>query len=624
MVNTTSWLNLSTWFNYINQDLDSVHNSADEIVNINDRKLETYLWEKIPVNNFSKKEIEDYIGWLSSQQKRWMLNNWTWFSTDWIVAYLNNWDSWKNPFASWTWMFEKKWNVDIDDITNSNSWMNKWIRTWLGLLWWEGVWIALDKRWQHIYNRATPQAKDDVSKIISNKNKEPLMDSIDKRIAYYSKKIKDLKSKWWNEEEISKLERAYNQLVKQKKSRTTEQQQTIRDFVREEWYAWSNMNIATDINLDKDTMWITDIEEKMAMSDAEFSKADILKSLTREDFWVSESVWEKEYKPIIDAEIEFYTDKWNVNMLELHDWKNELDNEFEYSDLWERIQSAKNNIKSRTQDKISEKIKKQLDKEYPWQWMSEKVTKYWELKKAWEEFKKRWWAEITKKPSSKNRLKPTTIENETRWLQRKFGNRIERLWKLRPTKIWSYVKWNKKLMALIWLWAVVLKNPVAQAWLTALEVAWDVDMAREWWDFIEDYRKFAPIVQRIHARYADKDTRIWGEFAWMTEEEKEKKYPTEEVLKDLQWLSDNWYEEFLETYLQYEMPDFLWWKSIKLADFDDLWDYVWWRLKNTWEKDAFQNLVENGGKIPEKTPWEELKANMRKLEEEKTNRMKSK
>ena len=577
------WLNFSEWFTYKNQDLDSVHNSADDIKEINRTKVGNYIWNKISTGTLSDSDIKNRTDSMNMQQIKWFnekakTNE---YDLNTLYAYIDHWDERKDPYAAWTWMFEKKWTViNADWTTDSNNWMNKWLRAWLDLLWWEGVWLALEKRWQHIYNRATPQAKDDVSKIISNKNKEPLMDSIDERIAYYSKKIKDLKSKWWNEEEISKLERAYNQLVKQKKSRTTEQKQTIRDFVREEWYAWSNMDIATDINLDKDTMWITDIEEKMAMSDAEFSKADILKSLTREDFWVSESVWEKEYKPIIDAEIEFYTDKWNVNMLELHDWKNELDNEFEYSDLWERIQSAKNNIKSRTQDKISEKIKTQLDKEYPWQWMSEKVTKYWELKNAWEEFKKRWWAEITKKPSSKNRLKPTTIENETRWLQRKVGKRIERLWKLRPTKIWSYIKWNKKLMALIWLWAVVLKNPVAQASLTALEIAWDVDMAKEWWDFIEDYRKFAPIVQRIHARFDDKDTRLWWEFAWMTEEEKEKKYPLEEVKKDIQWLSDNWYEDFVTTYLQYEMPDLLWWGTLELADFDDLWDYVWWRLKN--------------------------------------------
>lgn len=622
MANTTSWLNLWTWFSYINQNLDNVHNSADEIVNINDRKLETYLWEKIPVNNFSKKEIEDYVGWLSSKQKRWVLNNWTWFSTDWIVAYINNWDSWKNPFASWTWMFEKKWTVINPDWTVSEDWrINKLLKTLGYAAWWDVSFWLMEKAWKAIYNSATPQAKDDMLKVITNKNKEPLIDSINKRIAYYSNKIKDLKSKWWSEEEIAKLEKAYNQLVKQKKARTTTPDKTIRDFVSEEWYTSDDIGIAKESQLDKDTLWITDIEEKMAMSDAEFSRADILKSLTREDFWVSESVWEKEYKPIIDAEIEFYTDKWNVNMLELHDWKNEIDKEFEYSDLWERIQSAKNNIKSRTQDKISDKIKAQLDLEYPWQWMSEKVTKYWMYKATQDEFLKRWTKQATKPTKIPTSFKEllSEITKSKQWAKRKIWKIMEYVWKIRPTGIKNYLLKNKKLMALIWLWAVVLKNPVAQAGLTALEVAWDADMANEAWNFVEEYRKFAPIVQRISARLSSEpDTRIWWEFAWMTEEEKEKKYPLEEVKKDLEWLSDNWYEDFFDTYF--------WWNFWLFTDngLDDAWDYFWWRLKNTWEKDTFQNFVENRGKIPEKTPWEELKANMRKLEEEKANRMKSK
>ena len=573
-----SWLDLAAWFKYINQDLDNVHNSPDEIKEINRKKAEWYIWEPISTKEISDKEIDAYIDWLTDRQAKWLTDKAQTdeYDINTLFAYINNWDSWKDPYAEWTGMYEKKWASLANDVSNSTA--AKWIGWWAL---WELWWYWIEKFWKRLYNSVTPYAKDDVPTLVSNANAKPLMDKIDSEIARIWEEIETLKAKWWSEEEIQKLQNAYDQLLKQKNSRSTEPKQTIRDFVREEWYAWSNMNITKDLDLDKDTLWITDIEEKMAMSNERFKKSDILSSLTREDFWVSEAAWEKEYKPIIDEYIEFYSNKWDDTLLSLQEWKNEIWKTFDYNEMGEKISSTKNNIKSRVQDKIWDTIKNQLETEYPWQWMSEKVTKYWKLKEAGDEFIKRWSKEVTKVPSKTSKAKKWYKRIELNdWQKRTLGGWMERIWKLRPTGIWNYVKGNKKLMALIWLWSVVLKNPVAQAGLTALEVAWDVDMANDAWNFIDDYRKFAPKVQRIHARFSDGDTRIWWEFAWMSEEEKEKAYSTEEVLKDLQWLSDNWYEDFLDTYFQYNMPDFLWWKSLKLADFDDLWDYVWWRLKN--------------------------------------------
>lgn len=578
----TGLLNLSKWFRYIDQDLENVHNSADDIRDINHTKMENALWVSISTKQPSDKEINKYIDWLGVKDLEIFNNLWSqWYSFNDAVAYMENKNKFKNPLAQWTWLFEKKEPSLVSEVSNSS--IAKWIGGWTL---WELWWYWLEKYWKNLYNKVTPLSKDDVPTVISNKNAKPLMDKIDSEIARIWKDIETLKANWWSEEEITKLENAYNQLIKQKNSRSTEPKQTIRDFVREEWYAWSNMNMATDLDLDKDTLWITDIEEKMAMSDAKFKKSDILSSLTREDFWVSEAAWEKEYKPIIDEYIEFYSDKWDDTLLNLQEWKNEIWKTFDYNEMWEKISSTKNNIKSRVQDKIWDTIKWQLDKEYPWQWMSEKVGRYWQLKEAWDEFTKRWTKEITKMPTKSKSKKWYQRIELSNWQKRTLGSWMERIWKLRPTGIWNYVKWNKKLMALIWLWSVVLKNPVAQAGLTALDIAWDVDIAESSSNLVSDIRKFAPVVQRIHARFDDSDTRIWWEFAWMSEEEKEKKYPTEEVIKDLQWLSDNWYEDFLDTYLQYNMPESLWWKSIKLADFDDLWDYVWWRLKNEDEKES--------------------------------------
>lgn len=599
MVNTTSWFNLWTWFKYINQDLNNVHNSADEVKKINKEKAETYIWLPIDNKELSDEEIDKYIDSLTPQQVSRFLEKVKSdeYDNNTLFAYIDNWDSWKNPFASWTWMFEKKKTLSISN-SSGDILSNPVVKTLWKLAWWDVWFLWLEARWKHIYNRATPWVKEDAPVIVSNNTAEPLMDKIDERIASYSKKIKDLKAKWWNEEEIAKLERAYNQLMKQKNSRTTTPQQTMQDFVREEWYKGDNEKIASDLNLDKNSLWITDIEEKMAMSDAKFSRVDILKSLTREDFGVSESVWEKEYKPIIDADIKYYSNKWEENLLELHDWKNQIDNEYEYNALNEKVVSPKNNIRSRTQDKISDKIKAQLDSEYPWQWMPEKVTKYWKLKTAEKEFTKRLWKDVSKVSKSKNRLNPKVIEENTRWTQRWIGSIMEKIWKLRPTSIKNYLLKNKKLLALVWVLWTLTKNPAVQAWLTILEVVWDVDMAREWWNFIDDYRKFAPVTQRIIARLSSEpDTRIWWEFAWMTEEEKEKKYPLEEVKKDLEWLADNWYEDFYDTYF--------WWMGIDNG-LDDRWDYFWWRLKNTKEKPKPFEDIKRQQAIEEykrKNPW---------------------
>lgn len=586
--NKSDSLNFSKWFTYNNQDLDNVHSSAEEIKTLNDEKVSNFLWQSIPTKEMTDKEIEDFTKWLSNQQLSWINKNQDKFSTNAMVEYINNWDTWKNPFAEWTWMFEAK-NSSILGW-NWYEKLGKWTLIWV---WWELWWRWLENLWKWIYNWATPNAKDDADKIVNNKTAKRIMTSIDSEISRIWWEIERLKANGWSEEEIAKLERAYNQLLKQKESRTTGKQQLTRDLAREKWYVGSDLNIASQAKIDKDELWITDIEEKMAMSNAKFKKSDILSSLTREDFWVSEAAWEKEYKPVIDEYIKFYSDKWDDTLLTLQEWKNEIWKTFEYNERWEKISSTKNNIKSRVQDKISEVQKTQLEKEYPWQWMSEKINEYGKLKTVEDEFKTRWGNKISKeKTLPKTQLEIVSkVERWTKWWQRKVGKFIENIWKFRPTKIvgklLDLVGKNKKLAAIIWIWAAVFNNPVVKAWLVWLDIAWDVEIANESKKLVDEYRKFAPVVQRIHARFDDEDTRIWWEFAWMSEEEKEKKYPISDVLKDIQWLDDNWYEDFLTTYMQYEMPDFLWWKSIKIADFDELWDYVWWRLKNEEDEDSF-------------------------------------
>lgn len=106
----SGWLDFSKWFKYQSQDLSNVHNSADDVRSINDKKLGSYLWIDISNEEMTDNEIHTFWESLDSNQEKRVnsrLDDGT-YTNQFIKNYVNNWDRRNDPFASWNWMYEEK------------------------------------------------------------------------------------------------------------------------------------------------------------------------------------------------------------------------------------------------------------------------------------------------------------------------------------------------------------------------------------------------------------------------------------------------------------------------------------------------------------------------------------
>lgn len=600
----SGWLDFSKWFTYKNQDLDSVHSSADEIRSLNRKRMEQYLWMEISKEEPSAEYVRDYAKSLTWERAK-IADNLAsqWYDFNESVAYLDNYERLRfaNPMGTWLEIFQKK----PVPFTESETWdtIKPWAEVWWTLLWLEWVWKWLETSWKKQYEKYVRPTQMDVNRMYKDAWNVWVYDDVTKKLEEQEKLIENMKSNWASPEEIAKEQEVYDTMKESRERYNNDKRKTTVDVANEKWIAWTELEMAEQAYRKRRTEWITEVEPKMVRSNARFNPVtDVLDTLWESDFNVTRELREKEYKPYLEELKEFYANEWEMSLRDLQEWRNKIDASRKFTETGEEVKNVASNVNDHIDRKLWEIIWDTLEKEYPWQWLREKVKDYWLMKEFEKAHAKRATSQLTKAAEKT----PMDLKKRVKWTFAKiydkifWTNDISRQtkvwqfkqwlwWLIRPSKnvsrLWNYVKGNKKLMTLIWVWATVFNNPVAKWWLIALEAAWDVETAKDMGNFIERYRMYAPVVQRIHSRFADEDTRIWWEFAWMTEEEKEKKYPTEEVIKDLQWLSDNWYEDFVETYLQYEMPDILWWKTLKLADFDELWDYVWWRLKNVEEED---------------------------------------
>lgn len=106
----STWLDFSKGFTYQNQNLDTVHTSAEDSKNLNHQKMEKYLWITIPTDKSSKDDIKKYIETLDTSNRdifRHLIVD-EWYSYNDAVAYMWEKDRFKNPLADGTWIFEEK------------------------------------------------------------------------------------------------------------------------------------------------------------------------------------------------------------------------------------------------------------------------------------------------------------------------------------------------------------------------------------------------------------------------------------------------------------------------------------------------------------------------------------
>lgn len=131
----SSGLNFSKWFTYQDQNLNDVHNSADEVEKMCHDRMEKFLWKKISTRKVSNEEISTYIKWLDSKQKKIFTSLYDdGCSFNDAVAYMDayntNPDLFKDPVAPWVWKFEEApstWQSiaqwPIDTLTRPVRWM---------------------------------------------------------------------------------------------------------------------------------------------------------------------------------------------------------------------------------------------------------------------------------------------------------------------------------------------------------------------------------------------------------------------------------------------------------------------------------------------------------------------
>jgi len=131
----SSGLNFSKWFTYQDQNLNDVHNSADEVEKMCHDRMEKFLWKKISTRKVSNEEISTYIKWLDSKQKKIFTSLYDdGCSFNDAVAYMDayntNPDLFKDPVAPWVWKFEEApstWQSiaqwPIDTLTRPIRWM---------------------------------------------------------------------------------------------------------------------------------------------------------------------------------------------------------------------------------------------------------------------------------------------------------------------------------------------------------------------------------------------------------------------------------------------------------------------------------------------------------------------
>jgi len=418
------WLDFSKWFEYQNTDLNSIHNSPKEIKNLNDEKVAKFLWEDLSTYKLNDKEMDEFIDWLSLEQTNVasnLINQG--FSNEAMVAYINNWDTWADPFAQWTWMFEKK--TDIKE-----TWTNRepyawgiWLPT--SIFWWlELWWMELEKMGESKLRKYIRPTPNDVKKMYKDPWNAWIYEDVTKALEEQAKKIENMKAAWASAEEIAAEQEVYDVMKKSGERYNLNPRETTVDVAIDEWIAWNELEMTEQAYRKARTKWITKVEPEIVRSRAKFNPVtDVLDALTEDSFNVTRDAWIKDYEPALNELKEIYAQEWEMSLMDLQKWRNKIKETKKFAETWEEVKSVSQNIDDHIDRKLWDIIWDTLEKEHPWQWLKQEVERYWNLQDFEKTHAKRATTELTKAPK------------KSAW---SYEKRVQNA----ATKVWDKITWT--------------------------------------------------------------------------------------------------------------------------------------------------------------------------------------
>ena len=445
--NWWSPLSFSKWFSYQDQNLQNYTPTVEESMKLNDEKASKFMWIDISSKKMSDKEIDDFIWWLDNRQIRRITTNRDSLSTNAMVEYINNWDERKDPFASWTWMFEKK------SSAGNTYWKPIWWTAWA--LWGREIaWRTTTAIWDYKFNKTMDKyLPEDVARITRYTKYDKVPDVLSKELAETNEQIekaeqrlwKSMKNKlvnWWVSDETRRnLEELYarrdaikdslDAIESTKKKIPSGKPETARETAKKMNLVWDDLRAAWQAATQSQVYYTTEIAPLYKQVKTRFNMWKIFDSLTKDDFpWLDEDE-RKDMKELIDKKKKAYSKYTDLSAEELHKKLSDFDLSKQRI-KWEESKWLNAQFKDAIHTKINNMLDDAVETELPWKWIKNKKLTYSNMLNIENELKDyavSWWKR--KNQSVLKDIKDNTTRSIKikRWLWTK----LREAWKYRPS-----------------------------------------------------------------------------------------------------------------------------------------------------------------------------------------------
>lgn len=453
-----TWLDMSKWFNYINQDLDNTHWTSVDTESINHSKMERYLGMSISTIQPSNEEIDKYIDSLDMKDVNILRNLWSqWYSFNDAVAYLENKDKFVNPMAQWNWIFAKRYQP-----SNTRD-VIRWVE-W-AVLWPELLWQGAYSLWSTISNFVDKSTKRDVERWITD---DISSNRFDYAKSKYDEATKNLgKLKEWDEwYEIAKAEQ--EKWAKEMDRYNNGKRMSTLDAFEKEWVSWTDYEKAVGAWTKEYKLWQEEVQPILDSATTKYKKIDFIDKLKADMFPdINEADWKKYYEPIVKEWKKVYKDWWDISLQELWEWKNTYKPSTDNikGNLLDSKEWAYRRLVDEMHNMLNGTVKDELNKIKPWAW--ESYTEYSRLEE-WLDEARKWAVRYAKSDKS---IK-WTVKNKGKWLASKTANVLKNVWKnIKPST------WIEKWLTKLWLPSETISNVVKTA-ESGEKMAWKV---WKWW-----------------------------------------------------------------------------------------------------------------------------------------------
>ena len=596
-----SSLDFSKWFTYKDQNLDNVHNSADEIKELNDERFSQHLWVEISKEPVSKEDWNKFANWLTDKQTDIVLNLMNqWVSKNAIMAYVPLADNYQNPTSwVWVWLFEKKTESregkNFSNTKPSALWKTiKWI--WWALWTLESVWRTFSLIWNYQLNKTLDKyLPEDVSRSVRHTKYEEVPKILNEKLKETEQEIKKAESrivkaqwkrlvKWEVSEEITNnmkdlyarrdsIKETISAMEETKKNLPSEKPETARETAKKMDLWWDDAKAAGKAATEKSVYYTTEIAPIYKQIDTRFSIPDILSELKKEDFsWITEWEWKK-LKELINEEIEAYWDFTDISIEDLH---KKLD-DFDLSKAalkWEDSKWIVTQFKDAVYTKINNLIDETVEREMPWLNFKEKKLIYnnmWNVEKELKEYAVSWWKRKLSQWLAwtvKDSVRSTNIR---RWL----WTSARKVWEtITPTK--RIYWWIKNIANKIKNSSTIQKAIESPTVKKAIEAKNFSQPKLFWWDPIWTIQ-LLELWWEIWDSIIGQPTQLWEVTSHLWD------IPWVQAMKEMEELSDAAYQRWLikeedkPMYIK-EIIDWEYWTDIDLETAKKYYE----ELKNNW------------------------------------------